>query len=98
MPKTSTSFKAGQGGRKKGAKNKFTTALTERIEDVLSKLDETLLEDLEKLTPAKRVEAFLQLQEYVRPKLSRKEHTGEGGGPIQLTTIRLTEVKREGQP
>jgi hypothetical protein len=97
MPKTTTSFKPGQGGRKKGAKNKFTTAITERIEDVLTKLDETLLQDLESLTPAKRVEAFLQLQEYVWPKLSRKEHTGEGGGPIEIQTIRLTEVKREGQ-
>ncbi|TGD80292.1 DUF5681 domain-containing protein [Hymenobacter wooponensis] len=71
-------------GRPKGAKSKFTTALVERIEDVLTKLDETLLEDIEKLTPAKRVEAFLQLQEYARPKLSRKEHTGEGGGPIEI--------------
>jgi hypothetical protein len=84
-------------GRKRGSKNKFSTALTERIEDVLAKLDETLLQDLEALSPARRVDAFLQLQEYVRPKLSRKEHTGEGGGPIQIQTIRLTEVKREGQ-
>ncbi|MCA8830297.1 hypothetical protein [Hymenobacter pini] len=98
MPKNATSFKPGQGGRKKGSKNRFTTAIVERIEDVLHKLDETLLEDIEKLTPAKRVEAFLQLQEYVRPKLSRKEHTGENGGPIQVQTIRLTEVKRESQP
>ncbi|WP_045689420.1 hypothetical protein [Hymenobacter sp. AT01-02] len=98
MAKTKTSFQPGEGGRKKGAKNKFTTALVERIEDVLSKLDETLLEDIEKLSPAKRVEAFLQLQEYVRPKLSRKEHTGKDGGPIDIQTIRLTEVKREGQP
>ncbi|UOQ70965.1 hypothetical protein [Hymenobacter cellulosilyticus] len=98
MPKSPTSFKPGQGGRKKGAKNKFTTAITARIEDVLCKLNETLLADIDSLTPAKRVEAFLQLQEYVRPKLSRKEHTGEGGGPIDIRTIRLTEVKREGQP
>ncbi|RPD48306.1 hypothetical protein DNI29_06670 [Hymenobacter sediminis] len=36
----------------------IVVVLVERIEDVLTELEETLQEDIEKLTPAKRVEAF----------------------------------------
>ena len=89
-------FKPGEGGRPKGAANKFTTAIKERIENVLEKLDETLFEDLMQIEPSRRVELWAQLQEYIRPKLSRTALVGPDDGPIRgvvqveiLGTVRL---------
>jgi hypothetical protein len=33
------------------------------------------------------MDRFEKLFEYIRPKLARTEHTGEGGGPIQITPM-----------
>ena len=95
MSANDSSFKPGNPGKPKGASNRLTASIKERIESVLEKLDETLIGDIEEMKPAARVELWRDLQEYVRPKLSRKEHTGEGGGPVQLQTIRLIEVRKE---
>ena len=64
-------FKPGQGGRPKGASNKITREMKERIEWVLELLDEKLEANIEKLKPKEMVELWLSLQEYVRPKLQR---------------------------
>jgi hypothetical protein len=66
-----TKFKPGQGGRPKGAANKLTREYKERVEWVLGLLDETLEDDLRTLKGGERVRLWLDLQEYVRPKLQR---------------------------
>jgi hypothetical protein len=66
-----TKFKPGQGGRPKGAQNKLTREIKERVERVLELLDNELEADLLKLRPAERVKLWADLQEYVRPKLQR---------------------------
>ncbi len=76
-------YKKGEGGRPKGAANKFTSAIKERIENVLEALDETLLADLQRMEPGRRVELWAQLQEYIRPKLSRTALVGADDGPVR---------------
>jgi hypothetical protein len=76
-------FKPGEGGRPKGAANKFTTTVKERIENVLDKLDETLFADLMEMEPSARVELWAKLQEYIRPKLSRTAVVGPDDGPVR---------------
>jgi hypothetical protein len=83
-------YKPGEGGRQKGAANKFTTAIKERIENVLCKLDETLFEDLMQMEPGRRVELWAQLQEYIRPKLSRTAVVGDADNPLRgVVTIEV---------
>lgn len=64
-------FKPGQGGRPKGASNRITREIRERIEWVLELLDESLEENIAKLKPKEKVELWLNLQEFVIPKLQR---------------------------
>jgi hypothetical protein len=58
-----TKFKPGNPGRPKGAKNKVTKEVKERIEWVLNLLDDTLEDDLEALKSAERVRLWIDLQE-----------------------------------
>ena len=64
-------FAKGHGGKPKGALNKTTIANKERIEFVLSLLDDTLEEDILNLKAKERVELWSTLQEFIRPKLQR---------------------------
>lgn len=64
-------FKPGNAGRPRGAKNKLTREVKERIEWVLELLDEQLEGDIKKLKAGERVRLWIDLQEYVRPKLQR---------------------------
>ena len=64
-------FKPGQGGRPKGATNKITRENKERVEWVLELLDETLEDSIRKLKPKDQVDLWMNLQEYIRPKLQR---------------------------
>ena len=66
-----TKFKPGQGGRPKGATNKITRETKERVEWVLELLDESLEESIEKLKASEKIKLWVDLQEYVRPKLQR---------------------------
>ena len=66
-----TKFKPGQGGRPKGAFNKITREVKERVEWVLEVLDDSVEDDINKMTPTERVKLWADLQEYVRPKLQR---------------------------
>lgn len=71
MEKKDNKFKPGEGGRPKGAKNKTTREIKERIEWVLEILDESLEDNLNELKAADKVKLWLDLQEFVRPKLQR---------------------------
>ena len=64
-------FKPGQGGRPKGAANKITRENKERVEWVLELLDETLEDSIRKLKPKDQVDLWMNLQEFIRPKLQR---------------------------
>ncbi len=64
-------FKPGEGGRPKGSPNKVTTEHKERVEWVLDLLNETLEVSIRKLKPKDQVELWMNLQEYIRPKLQR---------------------------
>lgn len=72
-PKTTTRhrFKPGEGGRPKGSPNKVTTEHKERVEWVLELLEETLEASILKLKPKEQVDLWMNLQEYIRPKLQR---------------------------
>jgi hypothetical protein len=64
-------FKPGEGGRPKGAKNKITRDIQERVEWMLELADERIEESIAKLRPKELVDLMVSLQEYVRPKLQR---------------------------
>jgi len=58
-------------GRPKGSPNKLTTEKKQRLEWIVEELEETLEEDIATMKPKERVELWLSLQEYIRPKLQR---------------------------
>jgi len=71
------------GGRKKGVVNAVTKEHKERVEFVLGLLEETLEADIEAIGEVERVKLWNSLQEFVRPKLARTEHTGS----VEVKTI-----------
>lgn len=83
-------FKPGQSGnpagRKPGTLRKTTVDVREAIarfaQDNVEQMSEWLnqIED-----PAKRLDLYLRAIEYHIPKLGRIEHTGQNGGPFQVT-------------
>lgn len=83
MAREATQFKEGNPGRPKGSTNKLTSTLKEQIESVLDVLGDTLEEDLKKMKPERRVELWAQLQEYIRPKLSRTTLAGDADNPLR---------------
>lgn len=79
-----TTGKSGNpAGRTRGIPNKATAAIKERIEQVLTALDETLADDLKALGPQQRIELWAKLQEFIRPKLSRTALAGDPDGPVR---------------
>jgi hypothetical protein len=64
-------FKPGEGGRPKGVMNKVTADQKKRAEWVLELLDDTLEESISMLKPKEKVDLWLSLQEFIRPKLQR---------------------------
>ena len=78
-------FEKGHGGLKpKGVPNKKTQEQLKRIEYVLGLLDETIDKDIKALKEIERARLWADLQEYIRPKLARTEHTGKDGEPITV--------------
>ena len=69
--RTDWRYKPGEGGRPKGVLNKLTTEKKQRLEWIVSQLEETLERDIATLKPKDRVDLWMGLQEYVRPKLQR---------------------------
>jgi hypothetical protein len=84
-------FKEGNnlGGRKKGSKNKATTEIRERFKDLLEDNMDRLQEDLDDLEPKDRIKAYLDLAQYVVPKLKSTEITQDTDQPV--ITIDFTE-------
>ena len=67
-------FAKGHPGLKpKGTPNKVTTEVKQRIERVLEILDESLEADLLALSPKDKVQLWMDLQEFIRPKLQRSQ-------------------------
>ena len=64
-------YKPGEGGRPKGVPNKITTEKKQRLEWIVGQLEETLEKDIAALKQKDRVELWMNLQEYIRPKLQR---------------------------
>ena len=64
-------FLPGNDGRPKGAKNKLTQEKKDKIAWVLSTLEVNLEEDILAMHSTDRVKLWLDLQEYVNPKLQR---------------------------
>ncbi|SRR5260221_811696 len=80
-------FKKGESrGRPKGTPNKSTAIVKDTIALIVNKQIEKVNKILDKVAkddPARFVEIVLKLSEFVAPKLSRQEVTGE----VQHTTI-----------
>ena len=76
------------GGRRKGIPNKDTGELREKINLLLDSRWETMLRDIDRLTPKDRVDVVVRLLEYALPKLNRTEigqsDTLEDFQPIQI--------------
>jgi hypothetical protein len=89
-----TKFKLGNSGRPKGASNKLTREYKERVEWVLGLLDESLEADLKALKGGDRVRLWLDLQEYVRPKLQRM-NLDVGADEKSISKITFEVVKSE---
>lgn len=81
------------GGRKPGSVNKATQDVRQAVallaQNNVSKLEQWLEDTANgdpdngvKPDPGKAALLLLQAMEYHIPKLSRAEHVGEGGGPI----------------
>jgi hypothetical protein len=75
-------------GRVKGTPNKATgmarEAIAKLVEGNVGQLQEWLAQIAadEKQGPAVAFKLLMDVMEYHIPKLSRAEHTGDGGGPI----------------
>lgn len=79
------------GGRTKGTPNKVTQEFRETVRELLEENRENVSLWLAQVAngageskpdPAKALDLLSKLAEFGAPKLSRAEHTGEGGGPI----------------
>lgn len=71
------SFEKGKSGnpegRPKGAANKETKTLRERLNSLLDANFEQLQDDLKSLTAKERIEAYTKLLEYCLPRLGKTE-------------------------
>ena len=64
----------GHGGLKqKGTLNKKTREFREKIDMVLNILDDRIEQNIETLTPKEQVQMWMDLQEFIRPKLQRTQ-------------------------
>jgi len=91
-------FTTGHTGlRKAGIPNKVTTEVKQRIERVLEILDESLESDLQALSPKEKVQLWMDLQEFIRPKLQRSQtditSKGEQINKITFEVISVMEPK-----
>lgn len=89
MPKTSTTFKKGEG-RKKGTPNKATKDIKEAYRLLIESNLDNMTEWLQKIAvndPAKAIYIIADLSEYVIPKLARQELTGKDGEKLETTQL-----------
>ena len=91
-------FEKGHTGLKKtGIPNKITAEAKQRIERVLELLDETLETDLMALSPKEKVQLWMDLQEFIRPKLQRTQTdlTSKGETITKITFEVLNGIQPE---
>ena len=94
--KKDTRFKPGEGGRRKGSVNKVTVEQKKRVEWVLELLEETLEDNIKALKAKDKVELWVTMQEYIRPKLQRMNlEVDPGDKTINKITF---EVVKSGAP
>jgi hypothetical protein len=77
-------------GRKAGVPNKNTQAIKDAYQLLIENNLDNLKGWLEKIAekdPEKAIRIISDLSEYIIPKLARKEHVGEDGGPIVTKLI-----------
>jgi hypothetical protein len=88
-----------RGGRQVGTPNKVTADAraaiaafvddnADRLTGWLDQVANGIPEQDVKPNPAKAFELFQSVVEYHIPKLARTEHTGDGGGPVQVEIVR----------
>ena len=58
-------FTKGNTGRPKGAKGRIPSEIREKLEDILNKTTDEVLNDLQTLSPKDRVRAYTELLKYV---------------------------------
>ncbi len=96
MAKSSTTFQNGRaktGGRRKGTPNRKTVEVQEK----LTALDCDPIEAMARIAMDQenpielRAQMFRELAQYVAPKRKAIEHTGAGGGPMQVNIIRFSD-------
>lgn len=79
-------------GRPKGVPNKTTTQLKETINAIVSKSLDYYLEDIEKIrvkNPEKALELSKGLIEYVLPKMSKLDLSGELTHKVEKITVEI---------
>ena len=80
------------GGRKKGATNKTTRSLKEKINDLVEDLYLDVLKDIKNLDEKERLQIFIKLLPYVIPKAERPEASSLSGD--NEITINLVEFSK----
>lgn len=98
-----TRFKKGEprpanAGRKKGSKNKRTKLLSEAITLALNDHSESLSNWIRRTavrSPFKAIQAFVDLAEFVQPKLQRTTIAGDADQPLSLNVISPDSVTAE---
>ena len=90
-------IKGHPGLKRTGTPNKLTYEAKQRIERVLEILDESLETDLQALSPKEKVQLWMDLQEFIRPKLQRTQNDitskGEQINKITFEVINVMEPK-----
>lgn len=85
-----TSIKKGEvknpKGRPKGAISKQNKQIRATIEMVMDSLAETIIDDLKQVNSSRRLQVYIDLMNYIKPKLSatKNENTNEIKGDINI--------------
>jgi len=82
------------GGRKPGALNRSTEAAKLTLARIANQGLDAFKEDIEKIrkeNPAKAIDLYIKLLEYVLPKTSRIKMSGEINQKIQQISVNITQ-------
>jgi hypothetical protein len=82
-------------GRKPGVPNKATKEFRNSILLLLEGNRENYadwLASVAAIDPGRALDLIAKLAEYAAPKLSRSEHTGDDGGPMQIQVVRFGDL------
>jgi hypothetical protein len=75
-------------GRGKGVQNKTTVQAKEAFATIMYLLEKRMVEDTDvigRLTPARAAELYVNLLNYIKPKLSSNTNQNENTGEITVT-------------